>query len=104
MHVYTHLCTLSPKLPYSILGFVEVIDSLHRQHLRGIVVTQTTEDDTISQSLLQLCGRREFVFYAGFNPPGGGVREGEGEGGREGEGESISLKVVALCKIHVYMN
>jgi hypothetical protein len=70
---------MTMAFPYSVLGFIEVVDSSERDHLWGIVVAQSTENDTISQCLLKLRGRGKLIFNTGFNPP----REGGRKGGRE---------------------
>lgn len=65
--------------PYSVFGFIEVVDSPEWYDIWGIVVAQSTKNDSISQCLLKLCGRGKLIFNTGFNPP----RGRRGEGGRE---------------------
>ena len=43
---------ISNSISYSVFGFIKVIDSFEWDHLWGIVVTQPTENDAISQCLL----------------------------------------------------
>ena len=73
--------------PYSVFGFIEIVDSLERDDLWGIVVAQSAENDTIPQCLLKLCGRRNLIFNTGFNPPGERERERERDRERERERE-----------------